>query len=59
VALYPLQPVSLGVEVPSISGCYALTPTKIEALAELEEVFAMVEAEYRDRDMLPSDTIEK
>jgi predicted RNase H-like HicB family nuclease len=35
-------------EVPSISGCYALMPTREEALAELSCVFAMIAEEYRE-----------
>jgi predicted RNase H-like HicB family nuclease len=59
VVLYRNQPSGWVAEVPSISGCYALMPTKVEALAELEQVFAMIEAEYRDKDRpLPADTTE-
>jgi len=36
-------------EIPSISGCYALMPTREEALAELASVFAMIVEEYRER----------
>jgi predicted RNase H-like HicB family nuclease len=32
-------------EIPSISGCYALMPTREEALAELSCVFAMIAEE--------------
>ncbi|MGH9619312.1 MAG: type II toxin-antitoxin system HicB family antitoxin [Bryobacteraceae bacterium] len=49
VILYRNQPSGWVAEVPSISGCYALMPSKAEALAELEQVFAMIEAEFRDR----------
>ena len=46
-------------EVPSIAGCYALMSTKTEALSEREQVFAMIEAEYRDKGTpLPVDTTE-
>ena len=31
-----------------IEDCYALMPTRNEALAELEQVFAMLKDEYRD-----------
>lgn len=34
-------------EIPTISGCYALMATREEALAELENVFRMIEEEYR------------
>ncbi|MGH9651866.1 MAG: type II toxin-antitoxin system HicB family antitoxin [Bryobacteraceae bacterium] len=59
VILYRNHPSGWVAEVPSISGCYALMPTKAEALAELEQVFAMIEAEFRDRGApLPADTTE-
>jgi predicted RNase H-like HicB family nuclease len=46
-------------EIPAISGCYALMPTREEALAELNQVFAMIADEYREKDMpLPADTTE-
>jgi len=32
-------------EIPAISGCYALMPTREEALAELTPVFAMIAEE--------------
>jgi len=35
-------------EIPSISGCYALMPTREEALAELSCVLAMIAEEYRE-----------
>ncbi len=59
VVLYRNQPSGWVAEVPSISGCYALMPTRAEALLELEQVFAMIEAEFRERgDALPADTTE-
>ncbi len=59
VVLYRNQPTGWVAEVPSIPGCYALMPTRAEALAELEQVFRMLEEEYRDRRVtLPSDTTE-
>jgi predicted RNase H-like HicB family nuclease len=46
-------------EIPAISGCYALMPTREEALAELTRVFEMVAEEYRERSLqLPADTTE-
>jgi predicted RNase H-like HicB family nuclease len=46
-------------EIPAISGCYALMPTRESALAELNRVFAMIAGEYRERSMdLPADTTE-
>ena len=35
-------------EIPAISGCYALMPTREAALAELNRVFAMIAEEYRE-----------
>jgi len=59
VVLYHNQPDGWVAEVPPISGCYALMPTRGEALAELERVFEMISAEYRERGRpLPSDTTE-
>ena len=46
-------------EVPAISGCYALMPTRSEALSELGRVFDMIAAEYAERAIgLPEDTTE-
>jgi predicted RNase H-like HicB family nuclease len=59
VVLYRNQPDGWVAEIPSIPGCYALMPTREEALAELERVFDMVAAEYRDNGRaLPLDTTE-
>ena len=59
IVLYRQQDESWVAEVPAISGCYALMPTREEALRELERVFEMISEEYRDRDMaLPKDTTE-
>jgi predicted RNase H-like HicB family nuclease len=49
VVIYRNQPSGWVGEVPAIVGCYALMPTQSEALAELEQVFEMIEAEYRDK----------
>jgi predicted RNase H-like HicB family nuclease len=48
VVLYRNQPDGWVAEIPSIPGCYALMPSREEALAELERVFDMVATEYRD-----------
>ncbi|MBK5290807.1 MAG: type II toxin-antitoxin system HicB family antitoxin [Acidobacteriia bacterium] len=57
VVLYRNQPDGWVAEVPSIPGCYTLMPTRTEALSELEQVFKMIEAEYRDRGVsMPADT---
>jgi predicted RNase H-like HicB family nuclease len=46
-------------EVPAISGCYALVPTREEALQELANVFRMLAEEYREKGLaLPADSTE-
>ena len=46
-------------EVPAIAGCYALMPTREEALEELASVFEMIAEEYREKGLtLPKDTTE-
>jgi predicted RNase H-like HicB family nuclease len=57
--LYRQEDGSWVAEIPSIAGCYALMPTRQEALAELSAVFEMIADEYRERSLpLPSDTTE-
>ena len=57
--LYRQEDGSWVAEIPSISGCYALMRSREEALAELEKVFAMIAAEYREKGLpLPADTTE-
>ena len=57
VVLYRNEPDGWVAEIPSIPGCYALMPTRAEALSELEQVFKMIEAEYRDSGVsMPADT---
>jgi len=59
VVLYRNQPDGWVAEVPSVPGCYALMPTRAEAVSELEQVFKMIEGEYRDKGLsLPGDTTE-
>jgi len=59
VALYRNQPDGWVAEVPSIAGCYALMPTREEALAELGRVFERIAAEYQEKGQeLPADTTE-
>lgn len=59
VVLYRNQPDGWVAEVPAVRGCYALMATRQEALLELEGVFQMIAAEYRDRGQpLPADTAE-
>lgn len=56
VVLYRNQPDGWVADVPAIGGCYALMPTKEEAVAELERVFEMIAAEYRAKGLpLPED----
>ncbi len=46
-------------EIPAISGCYALMPTREAALAELASVFGMIAQEYADKGVpLPQDSTE-
>lgn len=59
VILYRNNPSGWVAEVPAIDGCYALMPTRNEAMTELEQVFAMIEAEYIEKGKpLPLDTTE-
>jgi predicted RNase H-like HicB family nuclease len=59
VVLYRNQPEGWVAEVPAISGCYALMPTREEAPAELGRVFEMIAAEYQEKGQaLPADTTE-
>ena len=59
VVLYRNWPSGWVAEIPSIPGCYALMPTKAEAVSELEQVFLMLADEYRDKGAsLPADTTE-
>jgi predicted RNase H-like HicB family nuclease len=46
-------------EIPALGGCYALMDTREAALAELEQVFALIAQEHRERGIaLPKDTTE-
>ena len=57
--LYRQEDGSWVAEVPAISGCYALMPTREEALQELTKVFQMLAEEYRERGVpLPADSTE-
>jgi predicted RNase H-like HicB family nuclease len=57
--LYRQKDGSWVAEIPAISGCYALMPTREEALAELTTVFNMITEEYSERGApLPADTTE-
>ena len=57
--LYRQEDGSWVAEIPAISGCYALMPTREEALQELSNVFQMLADEYQARGMpLPADSTE-
>ena len=59
VVLYRNQPDGWVAEIPSIAGCHGLMPTPEEALAEVANVFRMIEEEYREIGLpLPTDTTE-
>ncbi len=59
VVLYRNRPDGWVAEIPAISGCYALMPTREEALAELAGIFQLISEEYQDRnELLPVDTTE-
>ena len=45
--LYRQEDGSWVAEVPAISGCYSLMPTREEALSELEHVFEMIAEDWR------------
>jgi predicted RNase H-like HicB family nuclease len=57
--LYRQQNGSWVAEIPAIAGCYSLMDTREAALAELSNVFAMIQEEYREKGLpLPLDTTE-
>ena len=57
--LYRQEDGSWVAEIPAISGCYALMPTREQALAELNNVFRMISEKYREKGVtLPADTTE-
>ena len=57
VVLYRNRPDGWVAEVPAIRGCYALMPTREEALAELGGVFEMIAAEYSENGLpMPADS---
>ena len=59
VVLYRNQPEGWVAEIPAISGCHALMPTREEAMVELAAVFRLISDEYQERDQpLPADTTE-
>ena len=57
--LYRQEDGSWVAEIPAIPSCYALMPSRDEALAELSSVFEMIAEEYRAKCiLLPADTTE-
>jgi predicted RNase H-like HicB family nuclease len=59
VVLYRQEDGSWVAEIPALGGCYALMDTREAALAELEQVFALIAQEHQDRGVaLPKDTTE-
>lgn len=57
--LYRQEDGSWIAEIPAISGCYALMPTRDEALIELSSAFKMIAEEYSERGAaLPDDSTE-
>jgi predicted RNase H-like HicB family nuclease len=56
IVLYRQEGGSWVAEIPAISGCYALMPTREQALEELNWVFQMLSEEYREKGLaLPGD----
>ena len=59
VVLYRQDDGSWVAEIPAIGGCYALRDTREAALAELKQVFELIEEEHQERGtLLPEDTTE-
>jgi predicted RNase H-like HicB family nuclease len=59
VVLYRQEDSSWVAEIPALPACYALMPSREEALAELALVFQMVEEAYRKKGRsLPADATE-
>jgi predicted RNase H-like HicB family nuclease len=59
IVLYRQEDGAWVAEVPALPGCYALMNTREGALAELNNVFAMIAEEYREKGIpLPKDTTE-
>ena len=57
VVLYRNQPDGWVAEIPAIQGCYALMPTREEALAELGRVFETIASECQQKGLsLPADS---
>ena len=59
IVLYRQEDGAWVAEIPSVPGCYALMPTREEALKELDKIFEMILEEYRESGRtLPRDTTE-
>jgi predicted RNase H-like HicB family nuclease len=59
IVLYRQENGSWVAEIPAIPGCYALMKTREAALAELPNVFSMIEEEYLEKGQpLPADSTE-
>jgi predicted RNase H-like HicB family nuclease len=59
IILYRQDDGSWVAEIPSLPACYALMSTREEALVELQNVFSMIEDEYREKGKsLPADSTE-
>lgn len=59
VVIYRQDDCSWVAEIPALGGCYALMDTREAALAELQQVFALIAQEHQDRGQaLPKDTTE-
>ena len=59
VVIYRQDDCSWVAEIPALGGCYALMDTREAALAELQQVFALIALEHQDRGQaLPKDTTE-
>ena len=57
VVLYRNQPDGWVAEIPAIAGCHALMPTPEAALAELAQVFRLIETEHAEAGKpMPRDT---
>ena len=52
IVLYRQEDGAWVAEVPALSGCYTLMPSREEALSELSGVFEMIAAEHRDKGLL-------
>lgn len=56
---YRNQPDGWVAEIPAIAGCHALMPTAEEAMAELANMFRLIEEEFRaSGQALPRETTE-